>query len=1495
MKVKPKYLTYEDLPRVMAAYGMYMDPGPKLPMPGMGAAVQGWYNDSPGLQPMTQMPQIQPTGIDMSIDTNKAVPKPKTVQPHKKGSGYNAGNMAILGLGALDAMLPNPYSRQQVVQPQMGYNPYPYGTGSQALMESGGYIPGEDENNSPMAKYGKTMKAKKGKKSVYNQGGIAPYLFQGLGDVFGGLGDAANALMPIPGNIPGMLPMMPVGKHGGIIPDNMSVFSPYEYEHGGDVNGCAKIRQVGANYPNKDLMEQWLLYKNGGNVNGGANLREVSGNYPNSDLLEQWLLYADGGTADPGPKRRNPIYTSNPNDPRIRAYRDSADLYNLYRLQERLSGNKGDVDTNEFKKTKLFEATNFSGPSREVQKKLRPKGYSALSATFGDNPLRQEEVEQYERSTGKPVRTYKNASNAQDRQLIKANTNPNIYLPDRKSTDIYHKTIKPTGYYTSGLIDDYNNDYINYKYNQPVQPIEYQAPQSAPTPVAELRKSGAKKQTSVNKARELQASTVRDSEGFVNDRAGRYRLTDIQPRDLNHMPLKDYSLNNYNARIPEPGIRSMNVQQPATNYSITFPEGNQQRTTYLNDYDTWNRAMSNLSPLAISSQESGDKRRASAALKNRPMKNGGTARGGSDTTNLLEQWIPWMTGEYENGGTVSAVKAKEILRDGTAKGKKLTAKQKRYFGFIAEGGKAALGAHVGDPVKPISPQEKYYQSSARLSHYKDILNEKLKAKNPQGFKDYFKDLMPLRIAGKTADVNNYIQNSKWDDYLSADEVRGTLGDKYNDYLDSIRSVNSYNKQQGLQPLYGSIEGEGDMSNLNYGRRFASLILTPTYSSHNQTRGTDFLREYKYNPKTDQVDVSETGDLKLRPDYLPDPSSRSTPAISFKQGGVLYDDGGQIDTMWGGNAELESYNPYDGGTIAFNGASHDNGGIGMQYNGNPIEVEGGEFASRDNTGNLHIYGNMNIPGTKTKFKSAAKALADKEKRYDYLKARGSELVNNANPADKFEQLTFNSGRAMMEGGNLGQADIAAKKEKLSALQRAMLDTAREFGMDPQAMSKGKVKKARGGASLPFYQDGGDPGGNDPTRADRNNNPGNIKYGKFAKKYGAKADKDGFAIFPDRQVGLKAMKDLLKSDSYKNLSVKDAIHKWTDKQPYRYNLGYISDKKVSELDPEELEQTMSTMQRGEGTRYGVAPRPTPKPTPNTPVPNVPVPRTFTPYDIPEMTLTPEPEPRTPGVVDVPPIDELKVPPDVNRPSNVEPLHINQLLGEIYATATNKVEPVPAQRYEPQLYQPYQMSMQDQLNRNEQSFNAAVRGIGPGNPSALGALAAQKYAADSQVKAEEFRTNQAIANDITNKNIALVNDAQMKNLALADTQMVRQSEARSKTRQLNQMTVNSLSSKYAQNEFENKRLAAYENLYDYRFVPTEDGGLKATYFGPNAMFNFDPKAATQRAGDTRTVSRYDKFGNLKGYTQYDDYDLREQQRAIDLEMKRRKLPLMGSPKLD
>lgn len=1460
--VEPKYFEYENLPCVgckdhlMADFGMYMGPGPK--MPGLAESLQKTLPHMPPLfeNKGPNVSTLPIPGYPQKPDTDKIQPgqfinpyqynKPQNPPPPEKKNKFNPGNAALLGMAAFDAILPNPYLHQQVVQPQMAYNPNPYGTGSQAIMEDGGPVPmpktnltpqqeakynewkgklpknlqyegnynlrqlwlenpnqkpsanihfpdryklpnhptfsnesmyfnptnqymgghwqetdsswnympynsqykdmvvekkgefgyvlGEDENNSPSAKNGKQMKSKnknlgaslfgftdnalpEAKDGHWIQGAVNPahkgYCTpmtkstctprrKALAKTFKkhhGFHKKENG-----GHINDFMDMITAHmKQGGIIPDPMSAFNPHQYEDGGNVNGGAKLREVGATYPNTDLLEQWLLYANGGNVNGDAKINEVGPRYPNTDLLEQWLLYADGGG----------------------------------------------VPGNRYLRPSLVKDSENRAPFKGG----RAKFYN----DFRDRDIR------------------------------------------------------------------YNND------GSVLQPMS---------------------------------------------------LVDVTPAS------------GHNAQIPEPGYSPMNLSQP-TNYSVTYPEAGQQHSAYFQDFNKWNDFVNNNSGLLVDSQYNNANTKASATLKNRPMEQGGSVNGSAKirevdakfpNTDLLEQWLL-----YENGGQLSSAKAKEMLRDGTANGKKLTSKQKKYFGMVAAG-KAAMGTEIGNgPGDPPSAQEKYYQSSARLSYYKDQLNQKLKAKNPQAFGDYFKGLVDLRRANNPTGAEKYVQDSQYNEYLTPQEVQSSLGDKYNDYLESIKNVNAFNVAQGKQPLYGNIEGQNDINNLNYGRRFASLQITPSVSVHNDTRNTNYDRRYTYDPKTNAVDFTESGDMKLRPDYL---STRPAPTVRFKQGGVMYDDGGTVDTMWGGSADMESYNPYDGGTIAFNGPSHDQGGIGMAYNGNPVEVEGGEYASKDADGNLNIYGNMFIPGTKTKFKKAAKGIADKEKRYNFLKDKGSKLVNEANPANKYDQLAFNAGRVMMQGGQMGQADLATKKEQLASLQKAMLDMASQHGLDPFEMSKGKMKKAKGGASVPFYENGGsDPGGNDPTRADRNMNPGNIKYGDFAKKYGAKKDKDGFAIFKDRATGERAMKDLLTSKSYSDMSARDAIRKWTGGNPYRYDLGPLTDKKISEMNPDELSIVMGTMTKGEGTRYGVGPRPVDKTVPTTPL-GTP---SFTPYRLPDYPIN-KPVPPADHRNPAPGYDQLNPPgADKNPPSNVEPLHLNQLLGEIYAAATNKVEPVPAQRYEPQLYSPYQVSFQDRLNANQSAYNAQQRMVGAGNPSALGALAAQKYQGDQAVYADEFRTNQAIANDITNKNIALVNDANLKNLGIADTQMTRQSQARSKTRELNQMILNSISDKYAKNSFENKKLAAYENLYDYRFVPTEDGGLKATYFGPNAQFNYDGRVAQDYANPSRRISRYDAQGNLKGYADYDDSDLKDYQKLLQVMKLQNSMPLMQVPSLD
>lgn len=266
---------------------------------------------------------------------------------------------------------------------------------------------------------------------------------------------------------------------------------------------------------------------------------------------------------------------------------------------------------------------------------------------------------------------------------------------------------------------------------------------------------------------------------------------------------------------------------------------------------------------------------------------------------------------YRTGGSVSSTKAKEILHDGTIHGQPITDKQRRYFGWIAGGSKAQTGGQSAPAPQQAVPVQQptqntslddYYKSNATLSYYKNKLNDKLKAKNPDQFTNYFKGLQTARKSGDPQNSQKYIQDTNYDQYLTPEEVQGTLGnDDYQKYIQSLKSVNTYNVKQGQQPLYGTQEGgDNDPTKLNYGRRFASLQVTPSFSNTVKSDKGDktYSRNYNYNPQTGNVDFTEQGDLSVRPQEFSAPAQQALaqqqqqpPVASKKYGGRKYQVGG----------------------------------------------------------------------------------------------------------------------------------------------------------------------------------------------------------------------------------------------------------------------------------------------------------------------------------------------------------------------------------------------------------------------------------------------------------------------------------------------------------------------------------------------------------------------------------------------------------------------------
>ena len=171
------------------------------------------------------------------------------------------------------------------------------------------------------------------------------------------------------------------------------------------------------------------------------------------------------------------------------------------------------------------------------------------------------------------------------------------------------------------------------------------------------------------------------------------------------------------------------------------------------------------------------------------------------------------------------------------------------------------------------------------------------------------------------------------------------------------------------------------------------------------------------------------------------------------------------------------------------------------------------------------------------------------------------------------------------------------------------------------------------------------------------------------------------------------------------------------------------------------------------------------------------------------------------------------DYLRPSDAEAFDYSQLYPEMYAMADNQLEPVPAQGYQPDLDTPYDISLQDQLNANQADFNALQRTVGY-NPAAQSILAGQKYAANSKILGEQMRLNQAQKAGVYGSNRDKLNQAKLTNLGIYDKQYERQAEAKSNTKATSLAALNSMTDKLAKHKLENKTLAVYENMYNYRF---------------------------------------------------------------------------------
>ena len=626
-------------------------------------------------------------------------------------------------------------------------------------------------------------------------------------------------------------------------------------------------------------------------------------------------------------------------------------------------------------------------------------------------------------------------------------------------------------------------------------------------------------------------------------------------------------------------------------------------------------------------------------------------------------------------------------------------------------------------------------------------------------------------------------------------------------------------------------------------------------------------------------------------------------------------GGEVKTTWGGHAETISRNPYmpgTGETIMFRGKSHDesdgngNTGIGVKYGKGghdsytdyaeygtqgadaDVEVERGEPAAelQDANGekNLTVYGNLKIPNQYLpllndprakgkKFKNYINEISKDEARQTKLIDKSTTQLNELDVRSSFDKLKFDALSSSIKGANMKLKDIADKKKNAAYLQNAINDTAEENGLVADDLARGKIKYdkealqdyAEYGTTIPKAKDGNTkPPTNDKEarergftwtgrysadgkrkiyKAPKNQTAGSSKTKRKATALGAIPKGQGI----DPKTGLS---NKITPEQFEAFKQKHNWYDWTgfdpknaehvDKFAKEFNKKAKAIGSTAEILPDKGDKTTVI-----GIQYI-------SPTIDQEEEKTPA---KTEEDFVEIGEEKDKTYKTTDYKRSKLMDIANMILPFIRPTDQEPLDPRQLSGEMYALSTNKVEPVQAQGYQPDLATPYDISYQDQMNEITAQTRAAQR-MAQGNPAAQALIAGQAYDAINKVKGEEFRANQAMQAGVYDQNRATLNDAKLKNLDIYDRQYTRQEQAKSNTKAIAQAALNSISDKYSKNKLENRELGIYENLYNYRYDPA------GRAINMNPLFQGNIPTLYGKQKNPNMVPVFDANGNQTGW---------------------------------
>ena len=627
--------------------------------------------------------------------------------------------------------------------------------------------------------------------------------------------------------------------------------------------------------------------------------------------------------------------------------------------------------------------------------------------------------------------------------------------------------------------------------------------------------------------------------------------------------------------------------------------------------------------------------------------------------------------------------------------------------------------------------------------------------------------------------------------------------------------------------------EGGYMNPNYNPQVITM-----FGDHNADDFADYAHKYRAG-----------GHLK---EYTP-PSERAMQ--TYENGGEMtsYAMGGQLQTHWGGKVNTIAQNPYlpgSGEISMLSGASHDNGGIGISYNGGEdgyqsmaangaemgaqVEAETGEpiiemaeGGSMGSNTSAVIFGN--IPFSKKvaqatgdedliklaekydgkTYKKIISKLALPQEKANKTKVKASEIANDADKT-KWGALDLKTAQMMEYGADETQKDYASKIMKLANLQNATQDVKKEksyaAGYNLSAEELGKGNEVRD------Y---------DPITKDAElENPyakSGALLGKAQNSKVVKGKGDKWSYTQAGNTGNPAWDDAQRYDQEWTPSVQKALG---DKERAKKMLDYINNsygdesakvkKNLNKFSTED-EKINFLIKQGTNKQVG-------------PIHHV-IDAAIK-YTTPGMTtpLKEEVKEEKKKLETAPiPYQRNKLVDFANMISpffqndNLPDLDQRQLAKEYMAMAQNTPYGVEAQQYFPELDPVYRVSYQDIMNQNTSDFRDVQRQVGD-NPAALANLLSSKYKANQAVKGEEFRANQAIEQQIFGGNRAKVNQARATNLQLLADQRDKQLQADSLTKTINQEAVGSIANKYLENDARNAEYKVKRNLFpNYRYGET------------------------------------------------------------------------------